>query len=219
MSLAMPGSDRSTCLSTGARRTSFVSGASDGWTRTRPRTALPCASASRRARHPPMEMPNTKVCSHWLASQQNAASTSAYQSSPRVWARSCQVVPWPGNRGRLTVRPSAARYSAQPRSVCGLPVKPWHSSKPTGPPAWSKGSAPGSTGDIVSTSFTRNSYSLAVARVRCGNGFQDASRGQVLLVDPHAERRECVLDCVHHRGRCDDHATFAHAPEVDVSVE
>ena len=27
----------------------------------------------------------------------------------------------------------------------------------------------------------------AVARVRCGHEFQDASRGHVLLVDPHAE--------------------------------
>jgi hypothetical protein len=40
-----------------------------------------------------MEMPNTKVCSHWLASLPNAASASAYQSSPPVWARSCQLVP------------------------------------------------------------------------------------------------------------------------------
>src|SRR5262249_35461796 len=36
---------------------------------------------------------------------------------------------------------------------CGLPVKPWHSSTPIGPPAWSKGSAPGSTGDMVAVYF------------------------------------------------------------------
>src|SRR5271163_1338899 len=30
-------------------------------------------------------------------------------------------------------------------------------------------------------------YLCLLARVRCGNEFQDASRGQVLLVDPHAE--------------------------------
>ena len=163
MSLAMPGSDRSTCLSTGASTNSLVSGASDGLTSTRPRTALPWVSASRSARQPPMEMPNTKVCSHRLASLANAVSTSAYQSSPLVCARSCQVVPWPGSRGRLTVRSWPARYSAQPRSVCGLPVKPWHSSTPTGPPAWSNGSAPGSNGDMVAVYFLLASALLWLA--------------------------------------------------------
>src|SRR6266498_2329332 len=58
-----------------------------------------------------------------------------------------------------------------------------------------------------------------LARGRCGDEFQDASRRQVLLVDPDAEGGERVLDGVHDRGRCDDHATFAHATEIDVSVE
>src|SRR5215469_15298141 len=52
-----------------------------------------------------------------------------------------------------------------------------------------------------------------------GNELQDASRGQVLLVDPHAEGRERVLNRVHYRGRRDDHATFAHAAEVDVGIK
>src|SRR6516165_5377391 len=52
-----------------------------------------------------------------------------------------------------------------------------------------------------------------------GNEFQNASRGQVLLVDPHAEGRERVLNCVHYRGRRDEHAALAHAAEVDVGVE
>ena len=30
-------------------------------------------------------------------------------------------------------------------------------------------------------------YERLLVRVRCGDEFQDASRGQVLLVDPHAE--------------------------------
>src|SRR5580658_949853 len=55
--------------------------------------------------------------------------------------------------------------------------------------------------------------------VRCGDELQDAGRGQVLLVNPHAERRERVLDCVHQRRRRDDHATLADAAEVDVGVE
>ena len=52
-----------------------------------------------------------------------------------VRARSCQLVPCPGSLGRLTVRPCSDRYSADGRSDCGLPVKPRHSSTPTGPPA------------------------------------------------------------------------------------
>ena len=52
-----------------------------------------------------------------------------------------------------------------------------------------------------------------------GYEFQDPSRRQVLLVDPHAERRERVLDRIHHSWRRDDHATLAHATEVNVSVE
>jgi hypothetical protein len=58
-----------------------------------------------------------------------------------------------------------------------------------------------------------------LTRVHRGDEFQDASRRQVLLVDPHAEGRERVLNCVHYRGRRDDHAGLAYAAEVDVGVE
>src|SRR3974390_386791 len=156
ISLAMPGTVHGTCLATGAIRDTLLS-ASDGLTSTRPRTALPWTSARRNARQPPMERPKTKVCSHQLASAPNAASTSAYQSCQPVRARSCQVVPCPGSLGRLTVQPWPATCSAHVRSVCGLPVKPWHNSTPTGPPACSNGSAPGSSApeidaDMPSTS-------------------------------------------------------------------
>ena len=59
---------------------------------------------------------------------------------------SCQVVPWPGSRGRETVSPAAARSSAHGRSDAGLPVNPWQSRTPVLPPEWKKGSAPGITG-------------------------------------------------------------------------
>ena len=52
-----------------------------------------------------------------------------------------------------------------------------------------------------------------------GDELQDASGRQVLLVDPHAERRKRVLDRVHQCRRGDDHAALANAAEVDVVVE
>src|SRR5215472_11019122 len=57
------------------------------------------------------------------------------------------------------------------------------------------------------------------ADMRRFDELQDASRGQVLLVDPDTERRERVLDRVHDRGRRDYHAALPHAAEVDVGVE
>ena len=60
----------------------------------------------------------------------------AYQSSQVVMFMSCHRVPCPGRRGRATVRPASASASAHGRMDCGLPVKPWHISAPTGPPAW-----------------------------------------------------------------------------------
>jgi len=100
-----------------------------------------------------MDRPNTKACSHRLASLPNAGRLPRRTSRHyRSRARSCQVVPCPGSRGRLTVKPRAARSSASRAATAGLPVKPWQSSTPTGPPEWSKGSAPGSTGDMVASS-------------------------------------------------------------------
>src|SRR5579875_2073543 len=137
MSLAMPGTDSGRCRSSGASLSSLVSGASDGLTSTSPRRragpepAGPRVSARRSARLPPMDSPNTKTCSQRPASAAKAASASAYQSRHPLRARSRHDVPCPGSRGRLTVSPAPARYSAHGRSVCGLPVKPWHSSTPT----------------------------------------------------------------------------------------
>src|SRR5215468_5059142 len=73
--------------------------------------------------------------------------------------------------------------------------------------------SPGGRGDLASVARNR------LARVRRGNQLQDASRGQVLLIDPHAEGRKRVLNRVHYRGRRDEHAALAHAAEVDVGVE
>src|SRR5581483_6371906 len=96
MSLAMPGIDRISRLSTGASRNSLVSGASDGFTSTSPRrgvplTASPCTSARRSARQAPMERPARKTCSVRPASATSAASTAAYQSVHPVCAMPCQV--------------------------------------------------------------------------------------------------------------------------------
>ncbi len=88
----------------------------------------------------------TKTSSERARSSSKARSSSAYQSSQRVCAISCHVVPCPGSLGSQTLRPASARYSAQGRSDWGLPVNPWQSRTPVAPPAWVKGSAPGITG-------------------------------------------------------------------------
>src|SRR6266571_8897967 len=146
MSLAMPLSDGTSSFSTGARANSFVSAVMDGLTSTSPLIACPCISASRRARQPPIDRPITKTSPDLPRSSSKARLASAYQSSQRVRAISCQVVPCPGRRGSDTLRPASARYSAQPRSECGVPVKPWQSSTPVLDPAWLNDSAPGITG-------------------------------------------------------------------------
>src|SRR5262249_56680366 len=76
-----------------------------------------------------------------------------------------------------------------------------------------------SPGSAAGSSRGGGSASDLLARVHRGNELQDASRGEVLLIDPHAEGRERVLNCVHDRWRRDDHAALAHAAEVDVGVE
>src|SRR5215469_7013924 len=146
MSLATPFRDGTINFRTGANRNSFVSAVTEGFTRTSPLTSLPRSSASRSARHAPIDRPITKISSVAGRSSSKARSISAYQSSQRVLFISCQLVPCPGNLGRLTVSPAAARYSAHGRSDCGLPVNPWQSSTPVCPPSWRYASAPGSTG-------------------------------------------------------------------------
>ena len=149
MSPAMPFTDTFTCLRIGASTNSRVSGASDGFTTTRPLTLAPWVSASRNARQAPIEMPVTKTCSHRPLSSVKACSAVAYQSRDPVVARSCQVVPCPGSLGARTVSPAAARCSAHGRTVRGLPVKPCRTRTPTGPPSAENGSAPGCTVTVV----------------------------------------------------------------------
>src|SRR2546430_3497984 len=62
-----------------------------------------------------------------------------------VVSRSATDVPCPGSRGSSTARPAAAKASARPRMELGLPVKPWTTSTPCGPPGAEYGSAPGNT--------------------------------------------------------------------------
>src|SRR5580704_6889383 len=158
MSLPMPLSEGTTSFSTGASRKSLVSAASEGFTRTSPATLSPCSSAMRSARQPPIDRPMRKISSACPRSSSYARSTSAYQSSHRVCAMSCQVVPWPGSRGRDTVSPAAASWTAQGRSDAGLPVNPWQSRTPVLPPEWKKGSAPGITGMTAVLSHLRSSH-------------------------------------------------------------
>ncbi len=93
MSLAMPLSDGTISFSTGARANSLVSAVTDGFTSTSPLIAGPCTSASRSARQPPIDRPITKIWSEPPRSSSKARLTSAYQSSQRVLAISCQIVP------------------------------------------------------------------------------------------------------------------------------
>src|SRR5437763_4939681 len=146
MSLPMPLSEGTTSFSAGASRKSLVSAVSEGFTSTSPATPSPRSSAMRSARQLPIDRPMRKISPECPRSSSYARSVSAYQSSHRVCAMSCQVVPWPGSRGRETVSPAVARWSAQGRSEAGLPVKPWQSRTPVLPPEWKKGSAPGITG-------------------------------------------------------------------------
>src|SRR5262249_10267946 len=87
--------------------------------------------------------------------------------------------------------------------------------------------APARTSDRIWDASPIPAFSVRKANQACswrlsrrpGNELQDPSRGQVLLIDPHAEGRERVLDGVHYRGRRDEHAALAHAAEIDVGVE
>src|SRR3546814_4928653 len=62
---------------------------------------------------------------------------------------SATVVPCPGSRGSSTEWPSATMASAMGRIDDGLPVKPWITRQPTGPPATESGSASGATSGMA----------------------------------------------------------------------
>ncbi len=61
-----------------------------------------------------------------------ARSTSAYQSSQRVTAMSCQRVPWPGSRGSSTVKPGRGEVlgpGAHRLGGAGEPVEHEHADR------------------------------------------------------------------------------------------
>ncbi len=91
--------------------------------------------ASRNASAPPIDSPPTTTARQERRSTRNSVSTREYQSAHCVRFISSQRVPWPGSRGSRTVKPSAARCSAQGRKLWGHPVKPWQSRKATSPPS------------------------------------------------------------------------------------
>src|SRR5580700_11402753 len=62
---------------------------------------------------------------------------------------SATAVPCPGSRGASTVRPAAAMAWATPRMENVLPVNPWITSAPFGPPDAENGSAPAMTGALT----------------------------------------------------------------------
>src|SRR6476646_6037605 len=145
----MPAQLPLTSRSTGSRNRSGRLVSRLGLTRTSPAISSPCSSASRIASVPPIDRPITKTSSHRSRSRARCRSISAYQSSQWVRLASATVVPWPGRRGSSTLRPASARYCAQSRRLCGLPVKPCTSSAPVGPPSWRNGSAPGISGMLA----------------------------------------------------------------------
>ena len=143
MSLTIPGNPLTKWRNTGSRWRSLRSVWIAGLTRTSPAMSSGRFSARRRVSEAPIDRPMTNTESQRSRKEDSERSASAYQSSHRVTAISCQEVPWPGSRGNSTVSPAAARCSAHARMDLGDPVNPWSTRAPTGPPAWEKGSAPG----------------------------------------------------------------------------
>jgi hypothetical protein len=79
--------------STGSSFASQRSMVTAGLTSTRPATSEPCTSASRSARVPPADSPQTNTLAHRDFSSANAASTVPYQSCQLVRLASFQCVP------------------------------------------------------------------------------------------------------------------------------
>src|SRR4051794_28343521 len=188
MSLAIPGMAGMTCLRTGSSLTSLRSVVTAGLTSTRPATRSGWSAASRRARAPPIESPQTTTVSTWLASASKARVTSAYQSAQVVRFISCQVVPWPGRRGSDTAYPWAARCSAHGFIDAGDPVNPWLSRTPMRPlgdpgsPSETKGSASWWT-----DKGTLLAVPLRASRGGCGNRVTRSHDG---LVSYRAREKE-----------------------------
>src|SRR5215471_17597087 len=195
MSLPIPFTEGTTNFSTGRSRESLLGAASRGFTGTSPATPSPRNSAIRSARQALIDRLMRKISSDCPRSSSYARSTSAYQSSHRVCAMSCQVVPWPGSRGRETVSPAAASWSAQGRSEAGVPVKPWQSRTPVLPPEWKKGSAPGITGmTAVLSRLLSPASSHATTTERTPKGRSRACHG-------HLARGQRALRAKSHRPR------------------
>src|SRR5438094_6380307 len=100
---------------------------------------------------------------------------------------SSTVVPCPGRRGSSTAKPAAANACASPRIDCGLPVKPWTTSAPRGPPVAEKGSAPARTaGSAVSVIGIFLAIGVLPPVLGCGGGLGvlvdavDGTHGQAL---------------------------------------
>src|SRR6476469_6827333 len=146
MSLPIPGSEGTRCLITGSARIRGASVTNAGFTSARPRTSAPRSAARRAASAPPIDSPPTTTARQREVSSSSERSAASYQSAQVVVFISCQVVPCPGSSGSRTLSPSSASRRAHGCRLCGVPVKPWHSSTPTSPPSWANGSAPGRTG-------------------------------------------------------------------------
>ena len=93
MSLAIPGNEGTTCLSTGSSLTSSRLVATAGFTTTTPATRSGWSAARRSTRAPPMERPATTTASFSALSFSNARVSSPYQSAHAVLFRSCHRVP------------------------------------------------------------------------------------------------------------------------------
>src|SRR3546814_14274298 len=74
---------------------------------------------------------------------------------------SATVVPCPGSRGSSTEWPSATMASAMGRIDDGLPVKPWITRQPTGPPATESGSASGAPSGMAGGYAPQEHYQFA----------------------------------------------------------
>src|SRR4051794_2207530 len=136
---------------------------------------------------PPIESPVTTTLPGTRASSfSSASSAAADQSLHDVVFMSSTVVPWPGNSGNSTAKPAAASACATPRIELQLPVKPWSTSAPCGPPSMLSGSAPGMIGAVTASS--------SLVRVVAGGLFPPVVGGGLPV-----RVREDAVDRTHRR--------------------